>query len=172
MTLHQHGADLFLADAHGRTPLFMSCSNGVVEMASLLIELDPSASENCDSHGDTPLHAAVRNSHADIVALLLERCPRLLHAENGDGCSATLLAQNRGEKQIEQQLRDWGGVSESYQAQSYGPRWSMLLDETSGHVYYVDNWAAEGEEASTWERPEGFDGTELEGEDGAAVEER
>ena len=141
----------------------MACTNGVVEMASLLIELDKEAAQTCDVHGDSPLHTAVRNGHAHIVQLLLERCNELLHKENGDGCSPTLLAHNRGQRDIAQLLSQWGGVTHSQQATALtqesqpAPRWEMLFDEQQRAYYYFDNEKS----SSVWVRPEDFDGIDI-----------
>ncbi|KAF3335025.1 ankyrin repeat-containing protein [Carex littledalei] len=62
------------ADETGRTPLHFIASTGNHDMATLLLDKDPSLAYIQDSDGSFPVHTAVRMGHVKMIVLLLQRC--------------------------------------------------------------------------------------------------
>ncbi|KAF3335024.1 ankyrin repeat-containing protein [Carex littledalei] len=62
------------ADETGRTPLHFIASTGNHDMATLLLDKDPSLAYIQDSDGSFPVHTAVRMGHRKMIVLLLQRC--------------------------------------------------------------------------------------------------
>jgi ankyrin repeat protein len=64
-------ADVNKANHDGRTPLYIACSHGHLEMARLLVEKADVNKANND--GQTPLYRACENGYLEVARLLMEK---------------------------------------------------------------------------------------------------
>lgn len=76
-----HGADIDLVDAKGRTPLHLAMSNENTALATLLI-VHGADTDGRDMHGNTPLHRAAHFGVPDMVPTLLPYCDEGFEARN------------------------------------------------------------------------------------------
>ena len=74
--LTERGANLDLGDKHGRTPLFLACSNGNVETARFLLQTMRERKQDiirkASTDGRTILSKASGRGHVEVVKMLLE----------------------------------------------------------------------------------------------------
>jgi len=80
--LLENGADIKIADGHGRTPLHLAAFRGHKEVSQLLI--DNGADLNpFDTEGQTPMHWAARKGNVEVAQLLIHSGADIDKADNG-----------------------------------------------------------------------------------------
>lgn len=93
--LHEAGADLLRADAHGESALHTAAALGNLHILDYVLrEGRPADVDMADSGGATPLMAAAHVGHMDVINLLLEHGASLTQrdpdSESGKSCALEL----------------------------------------------------------------------------------
>jgi ankyrin repeat protein len=110
-TLLKAGADLFIADHAGWTPLHEACLEGHAEIVELMLIHGADVNAR-GGDGDTPLHDAVGNGHVKVVQILL-RYGASFEAVNEHGQTPLEFAQQLVKNEDDQAqnivdlLKDW-----------------------------------------------------------------
>lgn len=94
--LYENGADLFVADAKYRYPLFIASFYGRFDAVSFLLEVGATTKLDCinakDINGDTALHAAALNGNTQCIVLLLYY---IRAGPNKQGLTPKLISEKR-----------------------------------------------------------------------------
>ena len=141
--LSQRGLSTDEADEHGRTPLFIACQNGHVDLVRLLLdkgaEVDRAASGRWNE-GQTPLYVACWKGHVDAARLLLDKGAEVDRAIKwADKCVVTPLhiACEKGHVDVVRLLLDKGAaVDRVDRADKYGVT-PLYIACDDGHVDVV-----------------------------------
>ena len=108
-----------------RTPLHLSCHNGHLDIARLLLDRGSTAIDEKDGIGDTPLHLSCRfqghllpgarqerdYGHLEVARLLLDRGSTAIDEKNGDGWTPLHLSCFDGHLEIARLLLDRGSTA-------------------------------------------------------------
>ena len=143
------GVPIDCVDRDGQTPLSISCRNGHLEIATLLLDRGSTAIDEKSRSGVTPLHRSCAHGHLEIATLLLDRGSAAIDEKDGHGYTplhhscvhesvsiATLLL-DRGSTAIDEKSRR--GWTPLHRSCAYGhlevatlllDRGSTALDET------------------------------------------
>ena len=99
------GVPIDCVDADGGTPLHLSCRDGRLTVATLLLDRGSTAIDEKNRIGSTPLHRACGYGHLEIATLLLDRgCA--IDEKDTSGNTPLLLACNNGHLEIATLLLD------------------------------------------------------------------
>ena len=95
----------------GQTPLFTSCSNGHLELATLLLDRGSTAIDEKDREGQTPLFISCRNGRLEIATLLLDRGSTALDEEDRGDQTPFYTSCHYGHLEIATLLLDRGSTA-------------------------------------------------------------
>ncbi|XHF98122.1 hypothetical protein AWENTII_001693 [Aspergillus wentii] len=118
--LLQSGADVEVADAHGRTPLFLAALEGQAVAVDLLLKYN--ANVNANEKRSYPLLAAARKGHVDLMELLLNHGADI-DAQGQTGITALIDAVIQGNVPMTQLL-----LAHHAKVNVSGPHQSTPLD--------------------------------------------
>ena len=102
------GVPIDCMDAGGRTPLHLSCRQGHLEIARLLLGRGSNAIDEKDGRGNTPFLYACWGGHVEIARLLLDRGSPAIDEKGGDGDTPLHGACSEGKLEIVTLLLDRG----------------------------------------------------------------
>ena len=122
------GAPIDCVNTDGNTPLLVSCRNGHVEVATLLLDRGSTAIDEKNGGGDTPLLYACHNGHLEIATLLLDRGSAAIDTKGCGDHTPLHLSCLRGDVEIATLLLD-RGCSVHVEADSYPQEILELLSE-------------------------------------------
>ena len=92
----------------GSTPLRLSCRNGHVEVATLLLDRGSNAIDEANGDGETPLHLSCENGHVEVATLLLDRGSNAIDAKDRYDYTPLHHSCYRGHLQVATLLLDRG----------------------------------------------------------------
>ena len=104
------GVPIDCMDAGGRTPLHLSCRQGHLEIARLLLGRGNNAIDEKDGRGNTPFLYACWYGHVEIATLLLDRGSPAIDEKNGDGYTPLYLSCVNGHVEVAGLLLDRGAA--------------------------------------------------------------
>nr|CAD7404123.1 unnamed protein product [Timema cristinae] len=105
--LLNHGGDVNMVDADGRSTLYILALENRLLMARFLLDEGSASVETRDSEGRTPLHVSAWQGHVDMVALLLSACANV-NATDNENRTALHSASWQGHTAIVQLLLENG----------------------------------------------------------------
>ena len=141
------GAPIDCVDVFGRTPLRISCYNGDLELATLLLDRGSTAIDEKGGDGGTPLHYACSNGNLELATLLLDRGSTAIDEKDGDGWTPLHSACRCKYLELATLLLDRGcsfDVAEYRTGKPYSRKVLELLSER-GHDVLPDASPTEGE---------------------------
>lgn len=97
--LIENGANANLPDIYGASPLMKAIEGGRVQVIEVLLESDRVNLDAKDDRGITALHLAAARGNAGVVHALLARGVDAA-IEDGEGRTASIIAQSMGHGQI------------------------------------------------------------------------
>ncbi|XP_068086218.1 ankyrin repeat domain-containing protein 50 [Anabrus simplex] len=106
--LLNHGADVNMLDADGRSTLYILALENRLPMARFLLEEGAADVESRDSEGRTPLHVSAWQGHVDMVALLLTVGGADVNATDNENRTALHSASWQGHAAIVRLLLEHG----------------------------------------------------------------
>ena len=118
-------------DGDGKTPLHLSCFNGDLKIATLLLDRGSNAIDEKDGDGETPLFLSCFG-HLEIATLLLDRGSTAIDEKEDHGDTPLLLSCRRGELEIATLLLDRGSTAID-EKDGYG-KTPLLLSCYNGHL--------------------------------------
>ncbi|GLH13787.1 Ankyrin repeat and KH domain-containing protein mask [Gryllus bimaculatus] len=107
-SLLNHGADVNMKDADGRSTLYVLALENRLPMARFLLEEGGADVESRDSEGRTPLHVSSWQGHVDMVALLLTVGGADVNATDNENRTALHSASWQGHAAIVRLLLEHG----------------------------------------------------------------
>ena len=126
------GVPIDCATAKGSTPLLISCCEGHLETARLLLDRGSNAIDEKDGEGYTPLHFSCHNGHLEIATLLLDRGSNAIDEKDGDGDTPLHLSCYVGHLEIVTLLLDRGSnVIDEKTVKGHTP---LLFSCSNGHL--------------------------------------
>ena len=102
------GVPLDCVDDEGDTPLHLSCHNGHLKIATLLIDRGSKAIDEKGLYGMTPLHCSCSGGHLEIAAFLLDRGSKAIDKESHHGKTPFYASCSNGHWQVATFLLDRG----------------------------------------------------------------
>ena len=102
------GVPIDFVTAMGSTPLLLSCCNGHLEIASLLLDRGSNAIDEKDDDGSTPLLISCCNGYLEIIRLLLDRGSNAIDEKNNTGSTPLLVSCCNGHLETARLLLDRG----------------------------------------------------------------
>ncbi|KAJ3208464.1 hypothetical protein HDU67_006706, partial [Dinochytrium kinnereticum] len=107
------GADVFIADKMGRTPLHYAVLNGFFDLSAYLLSLGANAESN-DTSENTPLHYAAGYGWVDICRLLIEYGGASINPLNSWKCTPFMVANIKGHIRVMNYLLDLPGLEVNF----------------------------------------------------------
>ena len=105
----------------GRTPLHLSCRQGHLEIARLLLGRGSNAIDEKDGRGNTPFLYACWYGHVEIATLLLDRGSPAIDEKNGDGNAPLYLSCFYGLVEVAGLLLDRGAAIDEKNGRGHTP---------------------------------------------------
>ena len=108
------GVPVDCVDADGFTPLLLTCENGHVDIARLLLDRGSTAIDEKNDFDVGPLHLSCYNGHLDIATLLLDRGSAAIDGKECDGNgkpTPLLLSCSEGHLEVVRLLLDRGSTA-------------------------------------------------------------
>ena len=126
------GVPIDCVDADVRTPLHLSCDNGDLSLATLLLDRGSHAIDEKTWLGNTPLHVACRNEDVSVATLLLDRGSRAIDEKNVVGITPLHITCGHGHLSVATLLLDRG--SRAIDAKSDDGRTPLHRSCWRGHL--------------------------------------
>ena len=105
------GVPLDCEDSQGHTPLVISCCNGQLDTAKLLLDRDSTAIDEKDNGGNTPLYLSCCSGQLEIARLLLDRGSTAIDEKDRHGNTPLHLSCRDGQLDIARLLLDRGSTA-------------------------------------------------------------
>ena len=100
------GMPIDCVNAAGNTPLHISCWNGNMEVATLLLNRGSAAMDKKNDKGETPLFVSCHNGHLEIATLFLDLDSTAIDTKNEKGETPLFVACHNGHLRIATLLLD------------------------------------------------------------------
>ena len=126
------GAEVDRANEKGRTPLWIACLKGHVEVARLLLEKGAEV-DRVSKKGVTPLLIACQQGHVDTARLLLDKGAKVDRAEK-EGATPLYIACRKGHVEAVRLLLDNGAEVDRAKENGETP---LCVAKRKGHAAVV-----------------------------------